>query len=595
MIVYPNMNKFLWGYSNMVTITLYKNCKLNNSYQEVFANGSISQSGKSLIDEYLDSLVKFSFTINDYYYENNGELIIDSNIINLPNIHKPYDFNYMKVLDDSIVNGLKKYCFINSISLKNGCHYIKYEEDIWASYSDKIYGILPSYLSRSRVKNYQNFTPSLKMLPKEYESNDKLWYNSIFVEDNASVSRRVYLWVEIQLYDLVSGTDNKSIRSSFFYLVHDSSNPNTKTLTINIAYEYIRRMILQMPDNKINNHNYQIGKIMIMPEYFFNNIDNFIDNVYYDYALLGDDVSGGTIGARLHRIDRTSYALDTDLIIKTITINNNYKNISIGTFDNQIKINNNGTSFNVSLIMTRTNSNINLKLSVLNTIIDITDSFLYEPPLTAILAEDFAQRKIATELESYKVSMKKSQTLTSGTINNVLDIGNAISNLILGANTGRYGGLMNESRNIQSAYGDILDKWIYDRNILNKINESITAPKYSNTKGNITNISGMQNYVYGIVLFRIVPENANFVKKCVDNFGYEVFEFLDNIENLQLNEPTYFINNNIKYNVIKFETVNVYGSFTKEIASILNSILLNGVKILFTYESIDDNYTNDLL
>ena len=81
MIVYQNTNKFLWGYINMITLTLYKNCRLNNSYQEVLFLNEYNSTGMSSLENYLNSLTKVTFTINDFYYENSGELVIDNSLL----------------------------------------------------------------------------------------------------------------------------------------------------------------------------------------------------------------------------------------------------------------------------------------------------------------------------------------------------------------------------------------------------------------------------------------------------------------------------------------------------------------------------------
>ena len=118
------------------------------------------------------------------------------------------------------------------------------------------------------------------------------------------------------------------------------------------------------------------------------------------------------------------------------------------------------------------------------------------------------------------------------------------------------------------------------------------APVYSYNKGTFTNTTNKFNSINGIILLRLVPDNENYVKKFINNFGYEVYEFVNTeiFNHMHINGYTTFIRRNIHYNVIKFDNSNVSGSFPKEIADTLNDILESGVKIWYDYQMTEDNY-----
>ena len=170
-----------------MTITLYKNCCLNNKYQEVFYHEKL--------ETYLNSLNKFSLNLDQSYYENNMELVIDytwfqseGGLFVEKNI---YDYNYCKITETvglSLQPNLIRYCFIKSINVKNGCVYLELEEDIWASFSSKMTGTNNCVLINSRRKYYgEGVQPGPLLLPYNYEGNNKLKLTSLSYEDQILV------------------------------------------------------------------------------------------------------------------------------------------------------------------------------------------------------------------------------------------------------------------------------------------------------------------------------------------------------------------------------------------------------------------------
>ena len=336
-----------------LAMTLFKNCMLNDNYQVVFSHGKVNNSVK-MFDLYLQSLTKTIFNFDDVYYENEGEIVIERELAS----SDIYDYNYIKFsqYEDDVLKFVR-YCFVKAIYVKNGCVYIEYKEDIWSSYADKIKGINPSYLCRSRIKSYTNFTPTLKILPKDYEGNEKIEIVPIWSIPSFNA---VYILIELQLYNLVSGTSDKQIRKSQLYFMSNSNSDN-HYVPYSYAIRYIERFIAEMESGQINGLNFQIGKIFLLPVDFTNNISYLLSDVVYSFTLPLTS-SEQPVKLDFTQLDYTSVALDTGVEIKQGTIQNNYKNISFGTFNNQISIVNNGTDFDYSIRMLRTNSNITLQL-----------------------------------------------------------------------------------------------------------------------------------------------------------------------------------------------------------------------------------------
>ena len=114
-----------------------------------------------------------------------------------------YEFNYMKV-EFTFANETTKiirYCFISDIVIRNELVYLKYNEDIWHSYSDLITGILPSHLISSRVvKEYP--TPLVYGILKQgYDSFNGI---NMTLLDEIDANTQYSLIMEFQVYKLIT-------------------------------------------------------------------------------------------------------------------------------------------------------------------------------------------------------------------------------------------------------------------------------------------------------------------------------------------------------------------------------------------------------
>ena len=581
----------------MLLLRLYKGVILNNTYQNVFSLGKID--GKSILEKYLETKDYYDIECPNVYYENKGEFVVDYELFdnNVSNII--YDFNYVKVIEmdeNKEIQRLIRYCFINSIKVKNGCVYLEYQEDVWSSYSDKIHGITESYLMRSRVFNYEDYLINLKSLPKEYDGNDALNLVQL-TTGNTDIGWGVQIILECQLYDLHEQGE-ETTRWSQFYQYGD--NNSTTGVEYRDSYKYfsydnaIKRLIYKiLPAVSISAtsawyptasglqypHKFVIGNIYIVPGWFnlrtqtAQNIQNYGCRIinYTGYNFEGTQYTGGTL-----------LTINDGVVYEKI-IDNDYKNIGIGLLTNNIQIKNNGTPIKLSISMVHDNFSIHFYMNVLNQCIEITNDFLCDIPYSIITSEELSQHKMTLQMKdlNFNYAVQKLQ------YKNVEAVGRTAAGAMQIAGYDYAKGLMNEVGGLTDLFTNLEEqKRLKEENALNH------APIYSYNKGTFTNKTNQYNSEHGIILLQVVPDNEEFVKKFINNFGYVVYEFIntEKFELLDLNGYQQFADLGANYNVVRFDSANVYGSFPREISETLDEILETGVKIWYDYQMNEDNY-----
>ena len=566
----------------MLTITFYANCRLNNSYLNVLSGRkSDSQGVYKVLDLYLDTFSKFTITSDAISYENKGELIIDTYPEQYINM-----YNYMKVVISEGQVGITdkiKYCFINNVELKNGCAYLSYEEDIWSTYGAGIL-INNGYLSRSRVREYFQFTPSLVKLPINYDGNNELDLN--YTEDNSA-----YCIVELQLFNLTAGNEIGN-RWTYYCVLSNWSGTtfaHSKSALykkLRIAFSFSAGLQLDAYVDSVSISSlhtdlyFSIGDVYILPSSF--DIDSFIDKTQY----VARYVQSGTTAEDwpcFYKLKDTN--LDNYETVLSGNITNDYKNLSFGTFCSQIKIENNGMNIPYKFQITHDAANFALRLSIQNQVVDLTEDFRCHFPFTPITADGYAQRKIALAVNNANLD---AQAFKSGVYFGNAAHGSGISwgqNLLTFAEEDRLslGGLQTTSNYTALGLGSIADLYR-----IGKTKEEINKPIYSSAQANWGNHKQLANYYVPFVLCKINPSNAEFVKQYINNNGYAVYEYLYNFSLLDIDRQ--WNSRPYNYNVIKFDYVDVYGRFPKDIGNRLASILMRGVTIWFDENFTDDNY-----
>ena len=553
-------------------ITFYKNCCLNNKYQEVFYN--------TKLETYLNSLEHFSLTLDDTYYENDMELVFDYQLlieIGGQSVSRQiYDYNYCKIEEINglyFVNNLTRYLFIKHIEVKNGCVYLETEEDVWASYSGKMQGTNTCILVNSRRTSYgsgMNLTPL--ELPYNYDGNNKLVLNSI---SYANLDYPyVYMLVEFQLYNLNDYSEPNADRDVFYAVVRFRSQDYNASITF--LESNARKLMSSMSTVQIRGKQYQVGNIFAIPVGMLD-VTNDFDTEFHP----------------MEDLYMRECKNPKEHIVLSGTLTNNYKNLFIGALDNYISLINNGTTISYEITFSCCDAGISLKLNCSNQIIDITNSFKYDVPFQGILSEEYATRSVANSLKESKIRAEKEQTKIHSVIEGY-QAGMSFFDTLFGINPFvSASGMGSHIENaVMGAEGVGLGKQqVYDWEKL-----AIRAPKYSNSKGVINNLNTIAPICYGLVVGRINPDNSEFVKAFVDNYGYSCYFFINSQSRFESILKTDLYNENqFNYNIVRITSPNVYGSFTNDIANKLNDILSNGVKIWYDATRTLDGYTDSLL
>ena len=593
----------------MLKITLYKNCKLNDNYQNVLSTGKLNSNGSSL-DNYLNSLIKYTFEVDCVYQERNGTLVFDYNILTINNI---YEYNYMKIEtieDETII--IKRYCFINDIILKNALVYLTYKEDIWSSYSDKIKGINKSLLSNSYRKKYSNeLFPFL--LPISYNGNEPIKRKSLF----GAINNKYYLFAEVQVYS-PSAAGRLTTRNTKVYLVCDTAPiweeisggttsgtyvpPSIKNckITINKAISLIRQFYYwQSHYGTIcsdvaagNTDQYEVIQFKLVPANLFDDEKPYT-NLYYDlhnfYSWNSDDhdsPSNKTLRAYLYVMGKNKKGSTNNnlTLIKEKILECDFKDISIGTFNIQIPIENNGTNRKIRMLIQVSEYAINFYININNVLVDLTNNFIVNYPYGSVTAEKFNEVRIARET---RMSNLKLENISNGLAYSQKVVDRAFS---MGANDFKISqngysaknvplSLANQKGVVDTLY-DTANLIVNTKKIGNLMKEA-NAPVYS-SQFSIKNIEdNFINIVEGICIYYIDSDNDEYVNKAIEESGYKVFYISNNYDEFGIQKSEELVNQGINFDVIKFDVISIYGEFPASISKLLEQIFESGVKIWY--------------
>lgn len=585
----------------MIRITLYKGAPFSNKYLQVMSLGRYSgDDARSVLDKYLADIPSISFDIENVYQENSGSLIFD---LDIQNYHTDsiYDYNYMKVAtDDTEIIQFKRYCFINSITIKNTVAIIEYEEDIWHSYSNGIMGISKAYLSNSRILDYKNQTHPYRItlspysLPTEYKSNDNAIIKNFINEWTISGNEgNVNIIVEIQYYKVDQAGEPTERKCGYYLLSRLNENPSINdvdylyvlgeiTTAINNLISKSSTALIIEPSQLQNQYRYKVGHIYVVPKCFEIYLQRS-STFSYTWVSIGNFA---LVGLNIYYDKRT-------LVQKTIT--NDFKNLSIGTFNTRIQLVNNGTDAIVKLSLSITHFSFQLFLELNNQIIDITSDFEIEAPIEALDSEKLSllrlQREQKSQLldkESAYLRMQKGYIPAEQIGNWLHSLAGGLSKNVIPAISGQlsvagdYVKSIGSVDLVKSKY-ELSEKELERERVLNN------APLYSSNNGVFKNNYNFVNAYYGIFILEIVPDNTEFVNNSIKEYGYNTYQFINLLSLIGFEDAISIRAKGYNYNYIKFANISVYGLFTQEIANKLNDILMSGVKIWYEYTLQDDN------
>ena len=582
-------------------IILYKKCILSNSYSEVFdvfhkTKDPLTNEETVALQRYLSSLTKYEITADNVYVPNSGKITLELNEGNV-NI---YEYNYMYLEDTD--NNFRRYCFIDDITVVNGLAVISFSEDIWSNYASSM-EIRKSLLVRSRATKYGSWSIPFYAPGMGYEGNNPLKFtdlagNNIQLSDTNN--RNVALICQLQVYNLSQEgviSDRKVYTVAANTLDLDLSEhtflfPLKKTTAKESVYEIVRQLYIKSSEKQfivpgsdnLPSLYYQISNVLLLPGYCVTGqsqsnligLVNITSSATCHFYKL--NISIGDIPSN-----------DSMVFVKTLTLDKNFKRIGIGCITNLQPVVENGTSIEVKIGIAYDDFSVGVYLVFQNKIIEITNDFLLEIPISVQTADVTQQQLANRELKTMNAKL--------GIANAGIDIATGAANTILGAATFGLGfdiasvmpaeSYTGVSTSIKGAGGFVkgintLGKGITSLIGSQKQLEVANRSMFATNKGTNINYNVMLNARFGIVIAYMQPDNESEVQANINNTGYVCNEIVDNLFNKPITDTVATV-----YNVMRFEFANIFGNFTQNIAKALRAILYNGFKIWYDETKIN--------
>ena len=577
-------------------ITLYKKCILSNSYSEVFDVFHKDNNDKVALERYLASLQKYEIVADNVYVPNSGKITLELNEDNV----NVYEYNYMYLED--MDNNFRRYCFIDDITVVNGLAVISFSEDIWSNYASSM-EIRKSLLVRSRATKYGSWSIPFYAPGMGYEGNNPLKFTDLAgqnIQLSDTNNRNVGFVCQLQIYNLSQEgviSDRKIYTVAANTLDIELSEgtfvfPLKKTPAKESVYEIIRQLYIKSSakefivpgTNNLPSLYYQISNVLLLPGYCVTgqsttnmigtvNITSSASCVFYKL-----DISIGDIPSN-----------DSMVFVKTITLDKNFKRIGIGCITNLQPVVENGTSIEVKIGIAYDDFSIGVYLVFQNKIIEITNDFLLEIPISVQTADVTQQQLANRELKTMNAKLG----IASGSI----DIASGVAETAMGWATAGLGMLLGNVADaapfagtdtvLKGTSGVFSGMSKIGKGALSIIGgqkqlEVANRSMFTTNKGTNINYNVMLNARFGIVIAYIEPDNETKVQANINNVGYVCNEIVDDLFNKPITDTVATV-----YNVMRFEFANIFGNFTQNIAKALRAILYNGFKIWYDETKIN--------
>lgn len=538
-------------------VKLYKNCIVNKNYDEIFRT-------KEIINEYLETLVSFDFIIENAYTPLNGRLTFENEN---PSNFNLFECNYITFDENGI------YAFINNVAVINGLIVVDYVCDYWHTFSDKM-TMRESLMSRSLLTNNLDYF----FTPIDITNIDSLKFEKV------SNGTLVGLVLELQLYNLAKGGDLKSSETHFLYIGtkgDENESINAKVFK-NVSYTYIYQILneitLCQPQTNKNtlissqkNVDFNIVNAYIIPEEYtdylksddtqaFLSVEYSENKTYFLWALKNlnsDDLRNPN--------NFLKYTIGPELNIK-----------SYGFYSLQIPYNYNGQDYEFTVSFNTSQYNFNIILNGACGKRDITELFETDLNFNVVDAATLAQQKIARKTETTQGilgvvnnSIKVAQGAVSG--GSALFSGAQAATSSMAPTDASVSGMISATNALTGSVGTISSGISGIISSSQRISNA-NAKKFNNTSY-VDNVSTANlNAFYGFgFLYSEQPINLIFVNQLINESGYIVEKITNDIDITRVNED---------YNVIKFDFVRI-SCCSDNIANVIRSILLNGVKIWY--------------
>ena len=256
-------------------------------------------------------------------------------------------------------------------------------------------------------------------------------------------------------------------------------------------------------------------------------------------------------------------------------------------FTNQIDVITNGTNIKFTTTLFVKNYGVSIYAEVQNKIIDITEDLCVDLPFTQVSSSELQLQRLQLELERNNIKNKIDVLNTETVKNNVgiiTDTASFLTSFIGGVVSGNAGASISAVNNlISSPIQRALNNVEIEKNI-NYANERlslINKKVYSSSKL-MSNKFSYINALCGLCVLKINPDNNEQIDKTINLSGYVVRELVgDIIQELDI------INISPKYEVLKFDEVNIYGVISQQYANNIEKILQSGIRIWFKNEIED--------
>ena len=580
-------------------IILYKKCILSNSYSEVFdvfhkTKDPTTNEETVALQRYLSSLTKYEITADNVYVPNSGKITLelDFDYENVSN--NIYEYNYMYLEDTD--NNFRRYCFIDDITVVNGLAVISFSEDIWSNYASSM-EIRKSLLVRSRATKYGDWSIPFYAPGMAYEGNNSLKFTDLAgqnIQLSDTNNRNVALICQLQVYNLSQEgviSDRKVYTVAANTLDIEQSEgtfvfPLKKTPAKESVYEIIRQLYIKSSakefivpgTNNLPSLYYQISNVLLLPAYCVTgqsktntigmvNITGSATCVFYKL-----DISIGDIPSN-----------DSMVFVKTLSLDKNFKRIGIGCITNLQPIVENGTSVEIKIGIAYDDFSIGVYLVFQNQIIEITNDFLFDIPISVQTADVTQQQTANRELKTLNAKLgiangalqiRKGMLDTSIGFGGML-LGGAVGGVAgIGLMTGGAGGFAGGTTEIGKGITSIIGS--------QKQLEIANRQMFASNKGTNINYNVMLNARFGVVIAYMQPDNESEVQANINNTGYVCNEIVDDLFNKPITDTVA-----TAYNVMRFDFANIFGNFTQNIAKALRAILYNGFKIWYDETKIN--------
>ena len=585
----------------LMTIKLYKGCKLSNKYDEVFNAGSY-------LSTYLAGLADTLtvYTGEEIYYTNNGTLSIDNDGMVL---HKGDCYNYMSI---TIAGELTRYAFVNSITLVNEIAVISYEEDIWHTYA-LINNLISFSMKNSLLVQADVLKPSSeydasdiasfpKKLPQAYEGHNA---PEFLIDGSNPLETSCMVVVVASMYKL-SGADKVNERWTSNFLLKWKPNSTggydpSATLASgrnfwnvdNTTLRDITTIIAMSTDTQVTNlvlndpnWHFEIIDVKLIPYYM---AKSFFDSYILSSSLTDNGLHTDfkvSIYKNVMCTDGQYHTLNTDIEFQNLmmddwtlyrsgtedrhtyngitpddmpsyseTFSSNFKAQQIGNMSRTIPFEQDGQSHSIKWYFNANHFGNRIEALIDNTLMDLSDDFTFDAPIGAQSSDITQQQRIARQTSNITAGL----SMIGSTISLGGDIASMITKSGGSANSGEFSGItgmINKGLSIASA-GAQLDAQNTAMYITNKVinREDVV----------------LQNVMLGGLRAMITnPVNEALVNNIVSTYGY--------LYSVLINDITIWITNSTNY--VRFDEANIYGAFSQDIARALEQILIKGVILL---------------